>query len=274
MQLKENCWRYETEKGAFFVKYYNDVYTAEKVRFIHAKLMKNDFPYIAPITSKKETPYIVHKWMNGKSANFENEQDRSTTIMMLKDLHELNIAWDDTYIPRQNLVKKWEARLSRFKRNEQELYPFLGGHYYTIIDIAEHALKRIQIKKDKGLKLLHGDVVHHNFLIGEMPVIIDFDLACLGDPAEEIILWMHRVLPHVNFDVYNLLNEQPYTEIILPKIEYLLYPNELLREWLYLLQVSEEQREQLLRYVIPFTNRSLQMWPNLTQQVNRIAPIR
>ena len=85
---------------------------------------------------------------------------------------------------------------------------------------------------------------------------------------------MHRVLPHDNFDVYDLLNEQPYTEIIQQKIEYLLYPNELLREWLYLLQVNDEQREQLLQYVQPFTSRSLQMWPTLMQQVNRIAPIR
>ena len=119
MQLKENCWRYDTEKGAFFVKYYNDAYTAEKVRLIHAKLMKNHFPYIAPITSKKGTPYIVHKWVNGRPANYENEQDRSSTLMMLKALHESNEAWDDAYIPRQNLVRKWETRLSRFKSNEK-----------------------------------------------------------------------------------------------------------------------------------------------------------
>ena len=112
------------------------------------------------------------------------------------------------------------------------------------------------------------------FLLGENPVLIDFDLACLGDPAEEVILWMHRVLPHVNYNVYDLLNEQPYTEIVHQKIGYLLYPNELLREWLYLLQVNDEQREQLLQYVRPFTSRSLQMWPTLVQQVNRIAPIR
>ena len=212
MQLKENCWRYDTEKGAFFVKYYNDAYTAEKVRFIHAKLMKNNFPYIAPITSKKETPYIVHKWVNGRSANFENEQDRSTTLMMLKALHECNVTWDDAYIPQQNLVKKWETRLSRFKGNEKELMPMLGRYYYTIIDLAEQALNKIKTKKNRTLKLLHGDVVHHNFLISENPVLIDFDLACLGDPAEEVILWMHRVLPHVYLVVYDLLNEQPYTE--------------------------------------------------------------
>ena len=274
MQLKENCWRYDTEKGAFFVKYYNDAYTAEKVRLIHAKLMKNHFPYIAPITSKKGTPYIVHKWVNGRPANYENEQDRSSTLMMLKALHESNEVWDDAYIPRQNLVRKWETRLSRFKSNEKALLPLLGGHYYTIIDLAEQALKKIQTKKSTELKLLHGDVVHHNFLLSENPVLIDFDLACLGDPAEEVVLWMHRVLPHVNFDVYDLLNEQPYTEIIQQKIEYLLYPNELLREWLYLLQVNDDQREQLLQYVQPFTSNSLQMSPTLMQQLNRLAPLR
>ncbi|MFF5996867.1 aminoglycoside phosphotransferase family protein [Lysinibacillus sp. KU-BSD001] len=270
MQLKENCWRYDTEKGAFFVKYYDDAFIADKVRFIHKKLMKNHFPYIAPITSQKSTPYIVHQWVHGRPANYEKTEDRTKSLEMLKALHETNVLWKDALLPRQDLLKKWEVRFARFKNNEKELLPLMGKDFYTISNMTEQALRKIEASKTSKFTLLHGDVVHHNFLLGDQPAIIDFDLACLGDPADEVILWMHRVLPHVNYDIYALLNEQPYAEITRQKRNYLLYPNELLREWLYLLQVNEAQKEQLLQYVRPFTNQALQMWPVLRKQIDKM----
>ena len=222
MQLKENCWRYDTESGAFFVKYYEDSFIANKVRFIHEQLTEQQFPYIAPVTSKRATPYIVHKWIEGKSANYEKMEDRTKTLAMLQALHEATINWDGPYLPRLDLVKKWESRLSKFIGKEKELVPLLGSNFHTIVSLGELALKKMDSPKRSTHSLLHGDVVHHNFLLGNTPVLIDFDLACIGDPADEVILWMHRVLPHMQFDVKGLLFEQPYTEIVRHKLAHLI----------------------------------------------------
>ncbi|WP_413362886.1 phosphotransferase [Lysinibacillus sp. 3P01SB] len=271
MQLKENCWRYDTETGAFFVKYYEDSFAANKVRFIHEQLTKQKFPYIAPMTSKRATPYIVHKWIEGKPASYEKREDRTKTLAMLQALHEATIGWEGPYLPRQDLRRKWEARLSKFISKERELTPLLGANFHTIVSLGELALKKMKTPKDTTHSLLHGDVVHHNFLLGETPVLIDFDLACLGDPSEEVILWMHRVLPHMQYDVKALLYEQPYAENVRHKLAYLIYPNELLREWLYLLQISESQKEHLLKYVNPFTERSLFMWSRIMKHVHELS---
>lgn len=271
MQLKENCWRYDTETGAFFVKYYEDSFTANKVRFIHEQLTQQNFPYIAPMTSKRATPYIVHKWIEGKPASYEKQEDRTKTLAMLQALHEATVGWDGPYLPRQDLRRKWEARLSKFIGKERELLPLLGSNFHTIVSLGELALKKMNTPKISPLSLLHGDVVHHNFLLGDTPVLIDFDLASLGSPSDEVVLWMHRVLPHVRYDVKALLYEQPYTEIVRHKLPYLIYPNELLREWLYLLQVNEAQKEHLLKYVNPFTERALFMWSKIMKHVHELS---
>ena len=59
--------------------------------------------------------------------------------------------------------------------------------------------------------LLHGDVVHHNILRDKDGIIrfIDFDLACTGSSGTEIALWIHRVLPQIEYDINFLINEQP-----------------------------------------------------------------
>lgn len=280
MQIKSNIWRHETSKGTLFIKKYDTLSVAEKVKLIHKQLETIKFPYVIPLVKSKEKDLVVQFWQNNSvSADFSNEDQRKQSFKILKALHDTDekIDWkNQVLLPRQRLYQKWNARLERFLINEKELLPYLQHAFYDITLFASRVLKQMRKQKNKvdgKLTLLHGDVVHHNFLICEdkKMKIIDFDLAVLGDSAEELILWMHRVLPTMNYDLKKLLNEQQVLyNLCLSKINYLQYPNELLREWLYVLQLGNFEREAFLEYLMPFTENALRHWPDLILETEKL----
>lgn len=271
MQLKRNCWKWETTNGTFFVKFYDELYNAQRVKMIYEKLKKIDFPFIAPIRSNSAPHYIVQRWIDGRQAQYENTHDRQQVLHMLEHLHATNsvINWSDEVIPVHNLHYKWSIRFERFLAKKEKLLPLLNDQYFSIVNLTELALKKMRKVKGKYEKktLLHGDVVHHNFLLSDTPKMIDFDLANIGEPSDEVILWLHRVLPNVDYNLSLLLQEHPYTHIARHKLEYLLYPNELLREWLYVLEVDDHQRSALLEYLYPLTDQTLAQYPQLIKQI-------
>ncbi|MFP3916432.1 phosphotransferase [Lysinibacillus telephonicus] len=277
MQIKNNIWKHETSKGTLFIKKYENSSVAQKVKLIHQQLEAIKFPYVIPLKKSREPDLLVQLWQpNSMSADFSNINQRKQALKILKSLHETGdkIDWKShLVIPKQNLFHKWNARLEKFILNEEELRPFLHHAYYDITLFASKVLKQMRRQKQKvsgKLTLLHGDVVHHNFLVCEDKTmkLIDFDLAVVGDSAEEMILWMHRALPTINYDLKSLLNEHPFLyDLCLQKIYYLQYPNELLREWLYVLQLGDYDKEAFLDYLMPFTEKALRHWPDLINEI-------
>lgn len=275
MQIKHNCWKCETASGVYFVKKYDDPITEQKVKRIHQKLSEIHFPYHIPI-AKEKTGLIFQEWLEGRSASFENQQERIQAVECLQALHETNkkINWQQEFLPRQNLQQKWIVRYERYLRNEELLFPYLKYNYYTIANAAHKAISQLSMvaPSSKNQTLLHGDVVHHNFLNSEGNItLIDFDLATFGSPTDEMILWLHRALPNIGYDLGALIKEHPYTKICLPQLGYVHYPNELLREWLYILQLEENERQPFLDYLIPFTKEALKAWPKLVLQIEKFA---
>ncbi|WP_052130272.1 phosphotransferase [Ureibacillus sinduriensis] len=280
MQIKSNIWKKETAQGTLFIKKYDNSKVAEKVKTIHNQLGDIKFPYVIPLVKSKDPDLVVQYWQHGSfSADFSKESHRKQSFKILKALHDTSdkIDWkNQASFPRQQLYQKWNARLERFIINEQELLPLLQHAYYDITLFASRVLKQMRKQKhrvDGKLTLLHGDVVHHNFLIckDSKMKLIDFDLAVVGDSAEEMILWMHRVLPTIDYDLEKLLNENPYLyKLCLQKINYLQYPNELLREWLYVLQLGKYEREAFLDYLMPFTEKALRHWPELLIETEKL----
>jgi len=280
MQIKSNIWKKETSQGTLFIKKYDNLKVAEKVNAIHKQLEDIKFPYVIPLVKTKDEDLVVQYWQHGSfSADFSKESHRKQSFKILKALHDTSdkIDWNNQEVfPRQQLYQKWNSRLERFLINEKELRPLLQHAYYDIILYASRVLKQMRKQKHKingKLTLLHGDVVHHNFLIckDKKMKLIDFDLATVGDSSEEMLLWMHRVLPTIDYDLEKLLNENPLLfNLCLPKINYLQYPNELLREWLYVLQLGKYEREAFLDYLMPFTEKALSHWPDLIIQTEKL----
>ncbi|RUL57129.1 MULTISPECIES: phosphotransferase [Lysinibacillus] len=280
MQIKNNIWKHETSKGTLFIKKYDNYSVYEKVKFIHQQLESIKFPYVIPLKKSNEPDLLVQVWQsNSLSADFSNELQRKQALTILNALHDTShlIDWKNSYrVPRQHLYHKWNARLERFLLHEKELVPYLNEAFFDIVLYASRVLKQMRKRRQKisgKLTLLHGDVVHHNFLICEdkSMKLIDFDLAVVGDSAEEMLLWMHRALPTMDYNIKKLFSESPFLyELCKQKLYYLQYPNELLREWLYVLQLGDYEREVFLDYLMPFTENALRHWPRLVAETEKL----
>lgn len=278
-KVKKNVWKMVEGEAAYSLKRYTSRSTAVKVEYVHRQLHAIRFQHIVPIIPTDDPLFIMQPWIEGtKPVNFRRRIDRTDSLSALQALHKTkeHIDWDASpYLHRYQLLDKWRERLDRFIENRDAFGSFIRKQAVDeIILYGEEALPIVKKNNRKlsGQTLLHGDVVHHNILRDGNGLIrfIDFDLACSGPPGTELALWMHRVLPNVGYNLEFLLAEQsPLGDLDEASMSMLLYPNELLREWLHLLNMPEEKQEGLARKLIPFTEYALSSWPKLWYDVER-----
>lgn len=253
---------------------------ADKVRVIHRQLGRLEPSLILPLMKSDDEYLIVQVWQEGShSANFAHKKDRMESLKLLNTLHDTHkkIAWQrmpglHTY----SQLLKWQMRHMRFKSRRNEFRAFLTKEEVDqILHYSEKSLQLIALEDvpEKEITLLHGDVVHHNFLWcsdGELR-LIDFDLAHLGEADDEYILWLHRVLPAVDYDLSKIFAELPeLNRLDKRKLHRLKYPNELLREWLFAVDLPLDQQLVFLDYLVPFTKRALTYWPKLWYDIDRM----
>lgn len=214
----------------------------------------------------------MQRWINGRSANYDLLEDRIKTLDCLQALHTTNqyIYWRTEPLPIQNLVHKWQRRSARFTEQEESLRAVLGEQYDVILQMANDALQIItQLdRKAEPLTILHGDIVHHNVLIGEQETyLIDFDLAMLGPASEELVLWLQRALPNVHYELNQLLREHPYLQQAKEKLDYLRFPNEVMREALYMLQLDGAKRTYFEVFLQQFVQNYVQHYNRLIAHI-------
>lgn len=268
----------EEEGIHYSVKRYVDVRDAIKIRKIHELLQTVEFPFCTAVSTKGNAHIVVQPWiMDASPVDFTDKSDRRASLTALDALHETEAIVDWKSLPflkTYSLLDKWSWRLARFRNNRQIIASHLGHDACDLIEwYSEHALERLRIvpAQDSVHTLLHGDVVHHNLLkTPEGSVkLIDFDLACTGPPDVEIALWLHRVLPKVDYNAGELFEQEPRLQALGQQaIAMLQYPNEVLREWSYLTTLSEERQQMLAQQLIPFTERALMRWQDLCRFSN------
>lgn len=279
-QINSNVWKLERDGQFYSVKKYDFASSVLKVKTIHETLRSLAFPHIVPVLPSEHHLTFMQPWLEGaKSVNFKKRADRTDSLAALTALHETNsmINWPgEPYLYPYRLLSKWEDRITRFQTIRELCEPYIGKENVDeVLFYATNALNIIRKTYSYQLDetLLHGDVVHHNILRDKEGVIrfIDFDLACTGPAGTEIALWIHRVLPQIDYDLEFLVNEQPS----LQDLDYfsktlLLYPNEVLREWLHFFTLSEKSQEKQVKKLIPFTTSALSHWPKLWYNVERM----
>lgn len=283
IRLKQNIWKVTLDENVYFAKKLRRAEDAKRVCYIHEQLQQQGFHAIIPIKSVEQKTIILQDWQRkSRSANFSSLVDRSAAMQLLTKLHDVGKQIEWTEMTRPPLAKsylKWQLRFNRFQQCFEALAYYLPKHTLRqLVDYAERALRDVYSAeygvKPEPITLLHGDVVHHNFLVradGQM-CLIDFDLAQLGEADDELILWMHRVLPNMQYHLRALMTEQyALQKITNEKLHRLKYPNELLREWLYVLTLDTEDKEQFLQYLHPFTQSALYFWPELWETSEKLA---
>ncbi|MCH7322222.1 aminoglycoside phosphotransferase family protein [Solibacillus sp. MA9] len=229
------------------MKYYEDIGLAQKVKYVHQELENIDFPYHVPLEQNESGHILKQKWIDGTSVNYEKRAHQILALQALETLHNTSnkINWSREELPNYNLQQKWQRRFERFVMQQEALKSLLRDNYDIIVNEALAALNAIEQsqKYQEAITILHGDVVHHNFMVSANEVkIIDFDLATLGEASDELILWMHRVLPQTNYNLKKLMKTHPYLQTAHHKLHYLNFPNEILRESLFYLKLNERQK--------------------------------
>ena len=279
-KIKDNVWKLEKDGNRFSVKRYHSSSTAMKVHRIHQALRSVSFPHVVDVIKQENQLTFVQPWLDGaKAVNFKKRADRTDSLAALHALHETNAQLDwhaSPYLHPYPLIAKWEDRISRFREIGGACEAYIGkGYVDEILFYALNAISAVKktYKDNLDGTLLHGDVVHHNILRDRKGSIrfIDFDLASTGPAGTEIALWIHRVLPQIGYDIDFLFDEQPS----LQKLDHasktlLLFPNELLREWLHLFSLTPSARERQAKQLIPFTRSALSHWPKLWYDIERI----
>ena len=279
-KIKENVWKLEKNGHYFSIKRYYSSSTAAKVKKVHKALRSVSFPHIVPVIGNQHKLTLIQPWLDGaKAVNFKKRADRTDSLEALNALHatKAQIDWPSfTYLHVYPLVAKWDDRITRFRAIREVCEVYIGKSavdeilYYA--DNAMRVVRKTYVDSLDGT-LLHGDVVHHNILRDQDGTIrfIDFDLACTGPAGTELALWIHRVLPQIDYDLVFLMNEQPSLRALDDASKsLLLYPNELLREWLHFFSLSPASREKQVKNLIPFTESALSHWPELWYNVERM----
>ncbi|MGX9135398.1 phosphotransferase [Rummeliibacillus sp. JY-2-4R] len=273
-KIKSNVWHCQSGKKEYVVKKYDNELVAGKVKIIHEKLADMQFPHTLSKVQLEDQNVLIQPWIkDARAFNYHSKYDRTKSLAILHQLHQTGekVDWSkDVYLlPSYDLQLKWKERLQKFIMHFTQVSVYLGTDQCNqLILYAQEALQGFkQIEPLQSRKtLLHGDVVHHNFLKDSKgrKYLIDFDLASYGHPEEELIMWMHRVLPHVNYNLRTLLNEQPLLKTIPASyLQTLRFPNELLREWMYVKTVTTEKQQTFVEELIQFTESALSSWPKL-----------
>lgn len=279
-KINDNVWKMEKNGHFYSMKRYESSATALKVNELHKALQIVSFPHIVPVMPSEHSLIFIQPWLkNAKPVNLKKRADRTASLEALFALHETSLQFDwsaVSYLHQYPLIKKWENRLLRFEAIREACEAYIGkDDVNAILTYAKNALQIVRrtYKDHVDNTLLHGDIVHHNILRDHKEVIrfIDFDLACTGPAGTELALWMHRVLPQIEYDLIYLLEEQPALRGLNDSsISLLLYPNELLREWLHFFTLSPSAQEQQIKIMIPFTKSALLHWPELWYNVEQI----
>lgn len=277
-KIKKNVWKLESGGSAYSVKKYDSLAQAVKVREVHEQLQRKQFVHMLPLSKQSDPLFIMQPWIDAKAVNFKRRADRLDSFGALAALHQTNevIDWSAvSCLPYYRMLEKWAIRLARFAEMREFCESYLSAAVMDELLQYGHsalALSKKHPENSRPLTLLHGDVVHHNMLRDRTGIIrfIDFDLACLGDQQDEQVLWMHRVLPQVSYELPFLLGEHPaLAQLSNHSLAKLLYPNEVLREWLYLLSLPPAQQKRMAPKLLHFTDTALSHWPKLWYDIER-----
>ncbi|MGB3259415.1 phosphotransferase family protein [Paenisporosarcina sp.] len=269
-------WKWQIGPHAYSLKKYEYEIDADKIRYIHEQLTKAGADFMVPIEPYPDAFVIQQPWIeSGKKVQFNQSEDRKKSLEVLHQLHGTRnqVAWQKSGLFQEiDLNRKWAHRLEKWQQVEPFLIQKLGSSKtQRITKLAKDSLAQLKPIRRENVTLLHGDVVHHNFVRDHKNrmYIIDFDLACIGPAEVELILWSHRVLPHFDYDLDALIKEHPSLANI--DWNYLLFPNELMREWLYATTLSDLQLQGFIPKLKKFTNNALKRMPQLWEDCDRLT---
>lgn len=275
--IKDGVWLCKTDTSKWILKEFSSSSQLKMQIKLTELLLSNHFPqtyHFHSIHSRKEISFnhriyglieYIESNLDGKRFSYSTHENRKQALQLLKKFHHVSETFAKDFEKDLNVfdqIKKWQKRLQEFKANEKYLERWLPKKYYlSYLFWSEWSLDYMIKNKEYFLKkpycIIHGDVAHHNFILGNDGLyLIDFDLAKMAPDIIDDLQFCNRILPHLDWSLKKLSMYKPLEKHLKEKsfLSALIYPSDLLREWNYFLKY-EEGRGRLSSFMTEITFR-------------------
>lgn len=224
-------------------------------------------------------PYIDQTEQN--KFHYRTARNRHDALELLAQFHETTSDFTHLFTNRlkpYNQIEKWERRLTRFKRKIKRLnWPIANQYMDHYINAGEWALEIMYKEKDffneEPHVILHGDVVHHNFIRGKdhKLYLIDFDLMSIGPNHIDFLQFCNRILSPIHWSVERLFTYRilsPYKNKT-PFLAALIFPSDLFREWNHFMKLSPAVQRNRWPFIDSITFKQFSKRMNYTKELKK-----
>lgn len=244
--LKSGKWRVCTDKNHWFLKQYATEKQFRKQWKITEKLLAAKFYAIIPF--HPSSPFIVEKSIfalmpfippSSRVYTFQTKKEREKALRLLRAFHVQTAEFVnelDEVSPLDQLIR-WQQRLDFFRESLPQLQHYFPKSFLIrYIEMGEWSLAQLMKRGEQKRHsvIIHGDVVAHNFLQAKngQLFLIDFDLAARAPAMYDYLQFVNRVLPMVDWDLEQVIEDEGLTEFKGEEEFYLhlLFPTDVFRE--------------------------------------------
>ncbi|WP_417899448.1 hypothetical protein ABN702_03690 [Bacillus haimaensis] len=219
-QIKENLYKVQTDTGTFILKGIADFQSVQSSIVLNQLLIENGFLMGLEYMELSNGLYYMFEgqlvWTMTRYIppkrpfSYLKAEDRLDGMKVLKSFHLQSaklIPILSSFLKRENLLMKWEARLDKFEKNLPILTQWFNSPaiseivYYSKASLEQ--LNKVDIAWTKSDEVvLHGDVASHNFVksTDNKTYLIDYDLISIGKAEWDDVQYASRILPFIKWD--------------------------------------------------------------------------
>jgi hypothetical protein len=226
LKIKPNIYEIHTNNGQYILKRFTNKDKLLIQVDLHRYLLNRSYYNITPFLSFSPNVHYIEdeqfywgimKKVHSVPFTFQEENDRADALTLLLKFQEASLGFAHTAhysIPTFHLYERWSNRLHIFQSVSNVRNPIPYDVYKLLIQWGEWTLTNLSTKKlmdieyqsNKKGKLIHGDCASHNFLRNKegQLVMTDLDLIAIAPFEYEMIQFVNRIMPHLNWSYSRL----------------------------------------------------------------------
>lgn len=269
--LKDHVFLVETRDKRFILKGYVTFDKMWKQVLISEELKKTGFTLTSYVrlfpNGNIYEQFLSKYWLlydaleEKEAFTFERKENRK---LALKTLHLYHLYARKLpkklcgVVPNLSLQRKMWARLHTLYVHRSTISFYVGESVQKqVLDWSYFTLSSGLSLKSVLHSFLHGDVIHHNFLKSTDVYLIDFDCMSFGPVYYDYMKWCHCVLPFEDWSFESLFEYDELKWLLHDSVflRFLVFPEDLLREWYYFLKLPACQKPYYEERFIDFTKK-------------------
>lgn len=207
--------------------------------------------------------------------SFRLKEDRKQSLETLHLYHTYACMLPEKFcsiLPIQSVWSKWHKRVETIDIYKKVLSFYMGESIVRkVLDWSSFALARLSSTEISASfhTCLHGDITEHNFVKADKVYIIDFDCMSYGPIIYDFVKWCHIAMPYENWSLEKLKTFYELKEFFSNRmfLLFLIFPEDLIREWYYFLFLSDNEKRRYKQQLIYFTKKQFRFRLQFVEQL-------